>query len=720
MELNDEHIGRIRSEFAKMKTKEDLLTLLNKVKPFVFGDNAVPFELKQLTWYSNPKLGGRRYSSFIIKKKSGADRIIHSPVKGLVALQQVLGLILQCVFKPKTVVTGFVRGRSIIDNAQFHTNQRYVFNIDLKDFFSSIEQARVWKCLQLAPFFLIDKVAGNLSGESDNSSTKRIHLSNIIAAICCTEMTVEKLDDNGVVTSIKRNVLPQGAPTSPVLSNIVCQRLDYILLGVARRFGLRYSRYADDITFSSMHNVYQKDSEFIEELNRVISEQGFEINTQKTRVQKDGYRKEVTGLIVNEKVNIRKQYLKQLRMLLYYWEEYGYERAEHFFILQYVTEKGKSPHKTPNLSNILHGKLDYLKMVKGDSNSYKKLKKRFDNLLAETGQLNNKDEITLPEGKTINNTAQHNPKQLVLLLSKFSEDRNPLKFTKHSWDYGMIEGLYNSYADFIKQFNEKGRPICFEIRDLKRELGAKILHFTNTVNEGGKYMDSRGTKKQFRWGEYQLSLGWKSVELIKWAKKNPTKDPFDFPVKPSVKIEKYGNPFELTQFRDIVNIFANEIEVRSEGDQLQTIMIEMRKKHLKFDFKKPNYVNLKGVQFYTDVDYFKRALNKIFDSISKRTQFPQIDITATNTQKGTTVISIIQHGSYSLGKSSDDMIKEIQNGDFSDIHKYLINLCDWSVESIFSDGSYSINYLASPEVPVKESLIEKPLGFAHTFTFYKL
>ncbi|HTN46622.1 MAG TPA: reverse transcriptase domain-containing protein [Flavipsychrobacter sp.] len=775
MELNEEHIGRIRSEFAKMKTKEDLLKLLNKVKPFVFGSNAVPFELKQLTWYGNPNLGGRRYRTFVIKKKSGADRKIHAPVRGLRALQQVLGLILQCVFKPQAGVTGFVRGRSILDNAQFHTNQRYVFNIDLKDFFTSIEQARVWKCLQLTPFFLVDKIPGKtvflplekfrklklkqkekftfltdengvyietlkgvIRADSDfdvnkekfiykragtkgrdsfdayvitnhDPSTKRILLANIIAGICCTVMVVNTLDENGVSQKVKRNVLPQGAPTSPILSNIVCQRLDHILLGVAKRFGLKYSRYADDITFSSMHNVYQEDSEFCKELNRVISEQGFEINSLKTRIQKDSYRQEVTGLLVNERVNLHKQYIKQIRMLLYYWERYGYEKAERFFTLQYIKENAN--RKIPSLSNVLSGKLDYFKMVKGGSSSYKKLKKRFDDLLI-------KDKVASSKEKLTQNAQQHNPKHLVELLSKFSEDRNPLKFTKHSWDYGMIEGLYDNYKDFIKQYNEKGRPICFEIQSVKRELGAKILHFTNTKSENGKYIDSNGIKKDFKWGEYQLSLGWKSRELAQWAKANPTKDPFDFPVTPPVKIEKYGRSLELTQFGDIVNVFANEIEVRSEGDQLEAIMIEMRKKHLKFDFKKPNYVNLKGVQFYTDVDYFKRALNKVFDSVSKRTQFPQIEIAAANQKKGTITISITQYESYSLRKSSDDMINEVQDGDFSDIRKYLINLCDWSVESIFSDGSYQINYLTSSEVPVKQLLTDVPLGFTHKFTFY--
>src|SRR5690606_12979703 len=122
--------------------------------------------------------------------------------------------------------------------------------------------------------------------ERDNSRKK---IANIIAALCCTEMEVERKDENGEWISVKRNVVPQGAPTSPVITNIICQKLDFLLTGVAKRFGLKYSRYADDITFSSMHNVYQPDSDFLKELKRIITEQGFHINVNKTRLQKDGY-----------------------------------------------------------------------------------------------------------------------------------------------------------------------------------------------------------------------------------------------------------------------------------------------------------------------------------------------------------------------------------------------------------------------------------------------
>lgn len=353
MKPQQEHIDQIREAFAKMQTREDLLQLLNEVKPLIFGEKAVPFQIKQLTWYANPNLGGKRYAEFKIRKKSGGERSIHAPVKGLKVIQRTLAYILQCVFEPHKAATGFVRNKSIVDNARLHTGKHYVYNIDLKDFFPGVEQARVWKCLQLKPF--------NLGGE-------KIKLASVIAGLCCTEMEVERLNASGEWEKVKRNVLPQGAPTSPVITNVVCQRLDHLLSGVAKRFGLTYSRYADDITFSSMHNVYQAEGEFIQELHRIISEQGFSIKESKTRLQKDGYRKEVTGLLVNEQPNVPKRYIKQLRMWLYYWERYGYEKASAIFSRQYMDDKGHVKKGAPAMENVLAGKLEYLRMVKGDKN----------------------------------------------------------------------------------------------------------------------------------------------------------------------------------------------------------------------------------------------------------------------------------------------------------------------------------------------------------------
>ncbi|MBK9023808.1 MAG: RNA-directed DNA polymerase [Saprospiraceae bacterium] len=357
-----------------MTNREDLLTLLNLANKHLHSNKALDFELKQLNWYSNPAINKRRYKTFSIQKKSGAERKIHAPVKTLKYIQQALCFVLECVFEPHKAAYGFVKNKSIVDNAQNHVGQIYVYNIDLKDFFPSIEAGRLFSRLQYPPFSLSDKR----------------DVANVITWLCTEKLEVERFNkENSTWEAKELNVLPQGAPTSPLITNIICYKLDYVLSAVAKRFGLKYSRYADDITFSSMHNVYQKNSEFLTELKRVIQDQNFHIKESKTRLQKDGFRKEVTGLLVHESANVHKRYIKQLRMWLYYWERYGYEKAYGFFLPQYVGDRGNVKKGNPNMENVIGGKLEYLKMVKGVENElYLKLKDRLSILIGYTEPIN--------------------------------------------------------------------------------------------------------------------------------------------------------------------------------------------------------------------------------------------------------------------------------------------------------------------------------------------
>ncbi|MBK9402195.1 MAG: RNA-directed DNA polymerase [Bacteroidetes bacterium] len=478
MELEKKDIDQIKVAFGKMRTKEDLLKLLNLAKPFVYGKNAVPFQLKQLTWYATPTLNKNRYFEFEIAKKSGEKRKIQAPRRGLKALQKTLSFILQSVFEPHEAAMGFTKGKSVVDNARIHVNSHYIYNLDLKDFFHSIDQARFWKCLQLKPFHLINELKEQkeymgydefcaeylepdevlqfektktgkkaktkfgtvfMSDYIDFESEKYVifngrkpikskdkigpisnlmriknkiptignHIcANLISSLCFQETLVERKDENDEWIKVKKNVLPQGAPSSPVITNIICQKLDLRLSGVAKRFGLRYSRYADDITFSSLHNVFQNESEFLKEIQRIITQQGFHIKESKTRLQKEGYRQEVTGLVVNKKANVGKRYIKELRSCLNLWERYGYERASGFFLQQYIADKGHVKNGKPDMANVISGKLDYLKMVKGaDNELYLKLKTRFDAL---SGTINPFEELlNIWENKGIDVAMNH-------------------------------------------------------------------------------------------------------------------------------------------------------------------------------------------------------------------------------------------------------------------------------------------------------------------------
>ena len=359
IEINKENIQVIIERFNHVGSIVDFISVLNKLRIFQYGDKAHEIRINSFYYYSNPKVSKNKYHKFSIPKKSGEERIIHAPKKGLKAIQRTITDLLTLIYEPNICVNGFVPKRSIINNAIPHVSKNYVYNIDLKDFFPSIDMRRVKACLKLPPFNLNDKTAF------------------LVANICCEKLTVSK-EVNGVIKNYEALVLPQGAPTSPIITNIVSQRLDRRLIGIAKRFGLTYSRYADDITFSSDHNIYQNNSEFITELERVISAENFRINESKTRLQKSAYKQEVTGLIVNEKVNVNSRYIKDIRMKLYLWESYGFERANNIFQKDYAIDKMILP---PNMINVINGKLLFLSMVKGRNNStYLKLMDRFEKL----------------------------------------------------------------------------------------------------------------------------------------------------------------------------------------------------------------------------------------------------------------------------------------------------------------------------------------------------
>ena len=814
MQVEQQHIDQIRSSFDRMQSKIDLLHLLNTAKPLVYGDKAVPFELKQLTWYANPKLSKKRYTEFKIKKKSGADRSIHAPIRGLKSLQKTLSFILQCVFEPHKAAMGFVRDKSIVDNARLHEGSKYVYNIDLKDFFPSIDQARVWKCLQLKPFNLTkessvepqymkwedfknqhlktDKpihpsqgkgrmfiptpfgsifVANNFDFKKDKflllggntlktkggkslegtlwlvnhiPENSRLNIANIIASLSCTEMEVERKSEAGEWEIVKRNVLPQGAPSSPVITNIVCQRLDFILSGVAKRFGLKYNRYADDITFSSMHNVYQPESDFLKELHRIIAEQGFYINESKTRLQKEGYRQEVTGLLVNEKANVQQRYIKQLRLWLYYWERYGYERAYGFFLQQYIADKGQVKKGKPDMANVIGGKLDYLKMVKGAENElYLKLKGRFDARtgkselkkdmvvepskeedlqsplmkllmgikdLPETNE-NNTSILLVPKVKKVKSSIPiiHNPKELVTLLKNFSINESALKYTTHSWDAGRDANMFKDLSEFLSIAKNQYNKFSFNLKSLSENLNGKIYHFifNKDISKTG-------------WGDINPSkriyFGWSSPELLEACRLDASLNPEDYILPAKYQLQRAGKT--LQKFKHVIDVFKNEIEIRDENSALLNLILQ---KHDTFltGFADPIISNLDNKTFYTDVQWLSKALDMIFENIQIRPQNRQVSYFLNDERDDAYVLEILHIDSFNTGKSIHDEKLQLVKGNFGDICKYLKNLCDWSIESQFAEGCYRINYLTSDSEVFPTQKLETSEGFKHILTFYK-
>lgn len=345
---------RIRDIWGCLKTKDDLLRLINVALEGLYGENSTAVTMAQMNRYAYSSIGGTRYTTFQIpKKKKGEYRTIDAPIPMLKYIQRGLNLVLQTVYTPHSAAMGFVPHKSVVDNARVHTGQRLVFNIDLKDFFPSISSGRVYYRLMAKPFSLNKDVA------------------SLITDLCCYKNAEGK------------SVLPQGAPTSPTITNMICGQMDRKLARLAKSYGLKYSRYADDITFSGMGNVFSEGSEFIRSMRHIIvDEEHFTINEDKIRLCHQGTRQEVTGLSVNEKGNVSRKYVKQLRTLIHNWEMNGYEVAQAVFAKHYVKSTPKPG--IHHIENVISGKLMYLKMVKGETDAtYKALLSRFDRLMSQ-------------------------------------------------------------------------------------------------------------------------------------------------------------------------------------------------------------------------------------------------------------------------------------------------------------------------------------------------
>ncbi|MCM1142240.1 MAG: reverse transcriptase family protein [Muribaculum sp.] len=339
----------------KIESRQDFFEVVNMIAPILgYWGVAEPMSGRKIMQFTPAKVRAKSYIDFDIPKKSGGKRRISAPVKPLKAIQSVINIFLQSIFVPSSAVTGFVVGKSIKDNAEKHIGQTCIYNTDLENFFPSITKLMIRKALKRE---LGHKI----------SSAEVI---NIICRICTVP------NENGV------EVLPQGAPTSPILSNIVLKSMDEEMMRLADRMHCRYSRYADDMTFSHRKQIRRMSKFWEDRILKIIDKYGLKVNDKKTKTYAPGTRMEVTGVTVTNKTNVSRQYIKQLRTLLHLWDKYGYSQAQAIYVKDFCHGV------TKNLANVIDGKINYLEMIKGkDDPTYQKYKRRFKTLEWKEKQL---------------------------------------------------------------------------------------------------------------------------------------------------------------------------------------------------------------------------------------------------------------------------------------------------------------------------------------------
>jgi RNA-directed DNA polymerase len=282
---------------------------------------------------------------FKVPKKSGGERQLSSPHRQMATVQR---WILDNILRKLPVhdsAHGFIRGRSIVTNADQHVGADIVINSDLCDFFPSIT------------FYRVDGLFRSI-GYSPAVAT--------ILALLCTECPRQLISLAGerYFAAIGERALPQGACTSPAISNLICRSLDRRFSGIATRLGFRYSRYADDLTFSAAEDKKDFIGYALARIRHITDDEGFAVNHKKTRVQRNHARQSVTGVVVNDKRSINRNTIRQLRAILFNARRTGLA--------------SQNRENIPHFESWLRGKIAHVEMVAQDKG--RELREQFESL----------------------------------------------------------------------------------------------------------------------------------------------------------------------------------------------------------------------------------------------------------------------------------------------------------------------------------------------------
>lgn len=444
-----------------------------------------------------------RYSEFQISKRGGGQRSICAPKPALKSIQRHLADLLQDCLEELEVKTpnrkrvshGFHRGRSTLTNAHPHKRTLRIFNLDLSDFFGSLNFGRV------RGFFL-----------SNHAFRLQEPVATVIAQLACNN-----------------NCLPQGSPCSPVIANLITHSLDTHLAKLAKDGGARYSRYADDITFSSSRlrfpSTIAKRKWFRRghwrpsgRLNNAIKRAGFNINPAKVRMEVRPNRQTVTGLVVNAKVNVPQSYYRETRAMCHRLFRSGY------YTIPGLTDVDGSPLKITSIAQ-LEGRLAYIFFVRARLDRWRSIREIADKNDREAEYKNMREAFPPPEGlqklfKAFLNYKffvgnelpvifTEGPTDIVYLTEAYRHNitafpevatieddklKLSLKFHKSSflmdvvrgpWSgYSPLIGLVGQYTQFMKAFTRQGPPQPVILLIDNDSGGKKVIDKANKVSGG--------------------------------------------------------------------------------------------------------------------------------------------------------------------------------------------------------------------------------------------
>lgn len=305
---------------------------------------AMGLAIPRLRWLAYHSEASRvtHYTRFVVPKKSGGSRALFSPHRDMASAQR---WILQHILSKASfhhAAHGFVGGRNTVTNAVPHVGKDLVVNVDVKDFFPSVTFPRV---------------KGIFQGLGYSPAV------SVILALLCTECPRRTVEYDGVTHHVACGLraLPQGASTSPALSNLVARRLDARLSGLSHKLGWTYTRYADDMTFSAQGEPAKQVGYLLARVRHLVADEGFRLNEKKTRVLKRSTAQTVTGIVVNARPAVSRKESKRIRAILHNAKRYG------------LSSQNRKDH--PNFEGWLSGMIAYHAMVSPEKGQA--LKKEF-------------------------------------------------------------------------------------------------------------------------------------------------------------------------------------------------------------------------------------------------------------------------------------------------------------------------------------------------------
>lgn len=661
------------------------------------------------------------YYKLEIPKKNGNIRILYIPGNPLKLVQRLIYKSLHVRFHPHKSAKGFVEKGSIIKHASKHINKKYVYILDLENFFVNIGYNRIFGLLKAFPFNF-----------SENEAW-------VIANLCTYE-----------------NQLPQGAPTSPYLSNMICRKMDSRLSNFAIKHEIAYSRYADDLCFSSDNEITDSIKNFIKE---IINEEGFKTNPKKERLIPYYKRQIITGLIVNKKLALPREWLKNFKALLYNLntkeikgeinrkyvinmynlERYKKGELSEIELGAFVHSKNKynlliSPkhsikflikekaNRNKKLIRLLGGKMNFIKMVYGgDSKTYISLEKVFEKIKDKLENISEEEKRIIAS---------------INIITSFEDIKD------HNKKFNKIDDLMNKNpdAEYVSEIHDKF-------------IECKLDNIKNVVNDWGgysvKYRRAYCSNPKITGLFYSQFSDDNTLKSIVHSNNdgNITQEDIINKIDKNVNFYKSYNliTFEIhTLFNNYLNDYINKFKSTQshpckDSDFSTNKMLPFRKK-IRFDNdnectnlihelkKLTDKSNLRRESplkitidpeyspiIYTDTENILNGIEEILESMISNSHGSEIKITIL-TLVDKKINIIIEDNIGSIERVANLELLIIRSHKLQHAIRILRGLVDWTLNATFEDGRhYQINVMENIVTQINSPIN----NVKHTLTIYQ-